>query len=78
MSGGANILLFGLAYKKNVGDTRESPSLVVTELIEAGGASVDYNDPFVRAFPSHASMRPSRGADRWGWMRSRSSATILF
>jgi UDP-N-acetyl-D-glucosamine dehydrogenase len=48
---GAKILLLGLAYKKNVGDTRESPSLVLTELIEARGATVDYHDPFVPSIP---------------------------
>jgi UDP-N-acetyl-D-glucosamine dehydrogenase len=56
---GAKILLLGLAYKKNVGDTRESPSLVLTERIEARGASVDYYDPFVPIIPptrEHAAL----------------------
>jgi UDP-N-acetyl-D-glucosamine dehydrogenase len=56
---GAKILLLGLAYKKNVGDTRESPSLLLTELIEARGASVDYHDPFVAIIPptrEHAAL----------------------
>ncbi len=44
---GANILLIGLAYKKNVNDTRESPAFALIELMEKKGARVDYFDPFV-------------------------------
>ena len=44
---GARILLLGLAYKKNVDDIRESPSLRLMELIEKRGAIVDYHDPHV-------------------------------
>ena len=43
----ATILLIGLAYKKNVNDTRESPAFVLIELWEALGAEVDYYDPYV-------------------------------
>jgi len=48
---GARILLLGIAYKKNVDDTRESPSLVLIELIESRGAKVDYHDPFIPIIP---------------------------
>ncbi len=48
---GANILIIGMAYKKNVDDMRESPSLVLTELLEAEGAKVVYHDPFVQIIP---------------------------
>ena len=41
------ILLVGLAYKKNVDDMRESPSLKLIELLEARGGSVDFHDPFI-------------------------------
>jgi UDP-N-acetyl-D-glucosamine dehydrogenase len=44
---GARILLVGVAYKKNVDDMRESPSLKLLELLEGRGAVVDYHDPFV-------------------------------
>jgi UDP-N-acetyl-D-glucosamine dehydrogenase len=43
----ARILVLGLAYKKNIDDIRESPSLKLIELIEARGAVCDYHDPFV-------------------------------
>jgi UDP-N-acetyl-D-glucosamine dehydrogenase len=49
---GAHILLLGLAYKKNVDDLRESPSLKLIDLIEARGATVDYHDPFIPVIPS--------------------------
>jgi UDP-N-acetyl-D-glucosamine dehydrogenase len=48
---GANVLIIGMAYKKNVDDMRESPSLVLTELLEAEGADVAYHDPFVPIIP---------------------------
>jgi len=48
---GARILVIGLAYKKNIDDTRESPSLKLIELIEKRGAHVDYHDPYVAAIP---------------------------
>src|SRR5262245_65577279 len=48
---GARILVLGVAYKKNVDDMRESPSLKLIELIEARGANVDYHDPFVPMIP---------------------------
>lgn len=48
---GSNILLLGLAYKKNINDSRESPSVRLLELLRAKGAGVAYSDPFVPAFP---------------------------
>jgi UDP-N-acetyl-D-glucosamine dehydrogenase len=48
---GARVLLIGAAYKKNVDDTRESPSLVLIELIEARGAACDFHDPHIAAIP---------------------------
>lgn len=44
---GASILLVGLAYKKNVNDTRESPAFVLIEQLEKKGAQVEYYDPYV-------------------------------
>ncbi len=43
----SKILVLGLAYKKNVDDTRESPSLKLIDLLMRRGADVDYNDPYV-------------------------------
>lgn len=44
---GAKILLLGLAYKADVDDMRESPSLELIRLLEAKGAVVSYHDPYI-------------------------------
>jgi UDP-N-acetyl-D-glucosamine dehydrogenase len=49
--GSSKILLIGLAYKKNVADIRESPSLKLLELLERRGAKVAYHDPHVLTVP---------------------------
>ena len=51
---GANILILGIAYKRDVDDLRESPALSIIELLQQGGALVHYNDPF---FPHVGSGR---------------------
>jgi len=43
---GARVLVLGLAYKRDIDDLRESPSLTVIELLQKRGARVEYNDPF--------------------------------
>ena len=43
----SRILVLGLAYKKDVDDLRESPSIVLIEQLKKRGARVDYNDPFI-------------------------------
>ena len=48
---GSKILLMGLAYKKNVDDIRESPSLKIIEIMESMGAHVEYYDPLVPVIP---------------------------
>lgn len=47
----SSVLLVGVAYKKNVDDMRESPSLKLLELLEARGASVSFHDPFIPVIP---------------------------
>jgi len=44
---GSRILVLGLAYKKDVDDLRESPSLKLIDLLLQRGAHVDYNDPYI-------------------------------
>ncbi len=44
---GAKILVLGLAYKKDVDDVRESPSVVLIELLQQAGVKVDYHDPHI-------------------------------
>jgi UDP-N-acetyl-D-glucosamine dehydrogenase len=43
---GSKILVLGLAYKRDIDDLRESPSLTIIELLREKGALVSYNDPF--------------------------------
>lgn len=44
---GSKVLVLGLAYKKDIDDVRESPSLELIELLRGKGAKVDYNDPYI-------------------------------
>ncbi len=48
---GSKILVLGLAYKKDVDDPRESPSFKLIEILEAKGAIVDYNGPYIPVAP---------------------------
>jgi UDP-N-acetyl-D-glucosamine dehydrogenase len=60
---GAKILLLGIAYKKNVDDMRESPALVLIEMLEKRGAHVDYYDPHIPVIPrtrEHAALAGRR------------------
>ena len=43
---GSNILILGVAYKRDIDDLRESPALTIIELLQKRGAHVEYNDPF--------------------------------
>jgi len=43
---GSRILILGMAYKRDIDDLRESPSLTILELLQKRGATVEYNDPF--------------------------------
>jgi len=54
---GSRCLVLGLAYKKNIGDTRESPAVELLELLSAKGAAVDYSDPHVPSFPKMRAHR---------------------
>ncbi|RJF96338.1 nucleotide sugar dehydrogenase [Noviherbaspirillum saxi] len=48
---GSKILVLGIAYKKNVDDMRESPSVKLMEILHAKGAEIAYSDPHVPSFP---------------------------
>ncbi len=43
---GARVLVLGVAYKKDIDDLRESPSLTIIELLQKAGAEVSYHDPY--------------------------------
>lgn len=48
---GNKVLILGAAYKKNVDDMRESPSLKLIEILRERGAEVDYSDPYIPMLP---------------------------
>jgi UDP-N-acetyl-D-glucosamine dehydrogenase len=48
---GSRVLVLGLAYKKNIDDVRESPSVRLLELLRAKGADYGYVDPYFPVFP---------------------------
>lgn len=48
---GSRVLALGIAYKRDVDDMRESPSVAVMEILRARGVQIEYSDPMVPAFP---------------------------
>ncbi|MFZ1726753.1 MAG: nucleotide sugar dehydrogenase [Albidovulum sp.] len=48
---GAKVLILGIAYKKDVEDTRESPALAILNRLEEMGAACDYHDPYFPTLP---------------------------
>ena len=48
---GSKVLLLGAAYKKNIDDMRESPSLKLIEILRERGAEVSYSDPYIPVLP---------------------------
>jgi UDP-N-acetyl-D-glucosamine dehydrogenase len=49
---GARVLVLGVAYKANVDDLRESPALVVIDVLRSRGADVSYHDPYAPELPA--------------------------
>jgi UDP-N-acetyl-D-glucosamine dehydrogenase len=64
---GAKVLILGVAYKRDVDDTRESPAIDVARILKEKGARVDYADPFV----------PSIAVDGFRMRRRRISPKML-
>ncbi len=63
---GAAILIVGMAYKKNVDDSRESPGLTLMALLESRGAAVSFFDPFIGTIPAtraHAGLADRKGLE---------------
>ena len=66
----SRLLILGMAYKKDVDDYRESPSLRIMEILKESGAEVDFHDPYVPR------MGPSREYPQFAGMESVDIATI--
>ena len=54
---GSKVLVIGVAYKKNIDDSRESPSAEIIELLRDRGAEVCYHDPHIPTYPSMRKYR---------------------
>lgn len=77
---GSRILIIGVAYKKNVDDMRESPSLRLIELIEQRRASVDYFDPHIPVIPmtrEHAALAGRKSVSLSGKNVSSYDAVLI-
>ena len=56
---GANILVLGISYKRDIDDIRESPALDIIRLLKGKGAAVTYHDPYVAQFSFDGASVPS-------------------
>lgn len=52
----SNIMILGVAYKKDIDDIRESPALRIMELLQFKGAKISYHDPYVKEIDSQKSL----------------------
>jgi len=78
--GTSRVLLLGLAYKKNVSDVRESPSLRLIELLERRGARVELSDPHVPIVPrtrEHPTLEGRRSLALTADLLSASDAVLI-
>lgn len=69
--GDSRILIVGMAYKKNVDDTRESPGLELMELLLGSGAAVDFFDPYVAEIPKTREHPDLAGIKSMEWTAAR-------
>tara|TARA_B100000212_G_C27380681_1_gene536890 strand:- start:2669 stop:3985 length:1317 start_codon:yes stop_codon:yes gene_type:complete len=60
---GSKILVCGLAYKKNVDDMRESPSLEIMKLLTEFGAEIEYHDPYINKIPKLRNFQQFENVD---------------
>jgi len=77
---GSCILIVGVAYKKNIDDTRESPAFRIMELLEKRGATVSFHDPMVAEIPrsrDHAEFAGRRSVPLTKAALSKFDAAII-
>src|SRR5262249_10243343 len=60
---GARVLVLGVAYKPDIDDVRESPSLTLIELLQEKGAQVVFHDPYVAELTVRGEVHRSRPLD---------------
>ena len=79
-SKGARILVLGVAYKKNIEDTRESPAFRIIELLEKRGVEVSFHDPLVTEIPpsrEHADLAGRRSVELTQAIVASFDATVI-
>ena len=74
---GARVLVVGLAYKKNIDDLRESPSLHLINILESRGALVDYHDPYIPTITSTREHPELTGRQSVSLLRLRNYDVVL-
>jgi UDP-N-acetyl-D-glucosamine dehydrogenase len=77
---GARILIVGVAYKKNVGDIRESPALAIMEHLDHLEARVDYYDPYLPVIPptrQHAALAGKASIPFEGYLLARYDGAVI-
>lgn len=67
---GADVLVLGVAYKKDIDDVRESPALKVIEILKERGAKVSYNDPYIPQIKINGSVMRSAAVNAQSLKRS--------
>ncbi|MBI3319161.1 MAG: nucleotide sugar dehydrogenase [Candidatus Omnitrophica bacterium] len=72
---GSKVLLIGLAYKKDVNDTRDSPAFEVAQMLHERGADVAYHDPYVPTAEVHG--RPLRSIPLTGQQLKRVDCVVI-
>lgn len=75
----SNILILGVAYKKDVDDMRESPALKLIELFMEQGAKVQYNDPHIPSFPElrHYKLPPFKSQKLTPELLKKQDAVVI-
>lgn len=64
---GSRILIVGVSYKSNIGDTRETPAFALMKIVHSHGASVEYYDPHVLEIGETREFPQWRGKKSVGW-----------
>ena len=64
--GKSKIIILGVAYKKDIDDIRESPSLKLIEILKGFGGTIEYNDPYVKRIQADDTLLYSKKlSQRW-------------
>ena len=74
---GSKILILGLAYKKNVDDMRESPSISILKILKDKGAEVSYSDPYIPTYHLESEVDPLVSQDISRDMLSKFDAILV-